>query len=124
MIAKEPRNKLRKRRHLRVRKKVSGTAERPRLNVFRSSKHIYAQLIDDVAGRTLVASSTLDPALRDQLAEIGTGNKEAASLVGKRIAELALEKGYRKVVFDRGGYPYHGRVQALAEAAREAGLDF
>jgi large subunit ribosomal protein L18 len=124
MIAKEPRNKLRKRRHLRVRKKVSGTPERPRLNVFRSAKHIYAQLIDDVAGRTLVAASTLDPALRDQLAETGTGNKEAASLVGKRIAQLALEKGYKQVVFDRGGYPYHGRIQALAEAAREAGLDF
>jgi len=124
VIAKESRNKLRKRRHMRVRKKVSGTPERPRLNVFRSSKHIYAQLIDDVAGRTLVATSTLDPALRDQLAETGTGNKAAASLVGKRIAELALEKGYKKVVFDRGGYPYHGRVQALAEAAREAGLDF
>lgn len=124
MIAKESRNKLRKRRHLRVRKKVSGTPERPRLNVFRSAKHIYAQLIDDVAGRTLVATSTLDPALREQLAETGTGNIAAATLVGRRIAELALEKGYKKVVFDRGGYPYHGRVQALADAAREAGLDF
>ncbi len=124
MIAKEPRNKLRKRRHLRVRKKVSGTPERPRLNVFRSSKHIYAQLIDDVAGQTLVASSTLDPQLREQLSSTGTGNKEAARLVGERIAKLAIEKGYKQVVFDRGGYPYHGRVQALAEAAREAGLDF
>jgi len=124
VIAKESRNKLRKRRHLRVRKKVSGTPERPRLNVFRSAKHIYAQLIDDVAGRTLVATSTLDPALREQLAETGTGNIAAATLVGRRIAELALEKGYKKVVFDRGGYPYHGRVQALADAAREAGLDF
>lgn len=122
MIKRESRNKARLRRHLRVRKRISGTPERPRLNVFRSAKHIYAQLIDDVAGHTLVSSSTLDPELRGKLTS--TGNVEAAREVGRLIATRALEKGYTEVVFDRGGYPYHGRVRALAEAAREAGLKF
>jgi len=112
----------RERRHLRVRKKVKGTPERPRLCVYRSLKHIYAQIIDDTRGHTLVAASTLDPALRSQLPR--TGNKEAARAVGRLLAQRALEKGITQVVFDRGGYLYHGRVQALAEGAREGGLKF
>lgn len=122
MIQKPSRNELRKKRHLRVRKKVFGTPERPRLNVFRSNKHIYAQIIDDLKGHTLVAASTLDKELRDQI-ENG-GNVEAAAKVGALVAKRALEKGITKVVFDRGGYKYHGRVKALAEAVREAGLEF
>ena len=122
MIIKESRNKLRKRRHLRVRKKVSGTAERPRLNVFRSCKHIYAQVIDDTRGVTLCSASTLDPELRAKLAS--TGNRAAAREVGALIAKRAIAKGVRKVVFDRGGYLYHGRVKELADAAREGGLEF
>ena len=122
MILKPSRNEVRKRRHLRVRKKVFGTPERPRLNVYRSLKNIYAQIIDDTAGHTLVAASSLDQELSGKLS-FG-GNKEAAREVGKLIAKKALEKGITKVVFDRGGYPYHGRVKELAEGAREAGLDF
>ncbi|HHV95093.1 MAG TPA: 50S ribosomal protein L18 [Clostridiaceae bacterium] len=122
MMRKVNRNKERIRRHLRVRKKVFGTSERPRLNVFRSHKHIYAQIIDDSAGHTLVAASTLDPLLKGKIKN--GGNKEAAREVGKLIATKALEKGIKQVVFDRGGYIYHGRVKELAEAAREAGLDF
>lgn len=122
MITKLDKNKVRKKRHLRVRKKVFGTPARPRLNVYRSSKHIYAQLIDDLNGHTLVSASTLDKELRDQI-ENG-GNVQAAIEVGKLIAKRAKEKGYTQVVFDRGGYLYHGRVKALAEAARENGLEF
>lgn len=122
MITKVDKNKARQRRHLRVRKKISGTAERPRLNVFRSAKHMYAQVIDDVKGVTLVSASTLDKELKGQV-ENG-GNVEAAQKVGALIAQRAKAKGIDKVVFDRGGYLYHGRVQALAEAAREAGLEF
>ncbi|PDO11324.1 MAG: 50S ribosomal protein L18 [Candidatus Reconcilbacillus cellulovorans] len=122
MIEKIDRNEARKRRHRRIRKKVFGTPERPRLNVFRSLKHMYAQIIDDTRGVTLAAASTLDKALRDRI-ENG-GNVESARLVGELVAKRALEKGITKVVFDRGGYKYHGRVKALAEAAREAGLDF
>lgn len=121
MINKVSRNLSRKRRHLRVRKKVHGTGDRPRLSVYRSSKHMYAQLIDDERGHTLAAASTLDPELKDVE---NAGNIEAAKKVGELIAKRAKEKGYGKVVFDRGGYLYHGRVKALAEAAREAGLDF
>ncbi|MRN57096.1 50S ribosomal protein L18 [Paenibacillus sp. 19GGS1-52] len=122
MITKEDKNKARLKRHLRVRKKIQGTTERPRLNVFRSSKHIYAQLIDDVTGVTIVAASTLDKGLS---ADIGNGGSvEAARKVGQLVAERAKEKGYAVVVFDRGGYLYHGRIQALADAAREAGLEF
>lgn len=122
MITKEDKNKARLKRHLRVRKKIQGTTERPRLNVFRSSKHIYAQLIDDVTGVTIVSASTLDKELS---ANIGNGGSvEAASKVGQLIAERAKAKGYAVVVFDRGGYLYHGRIQALADAAREAGLEF
>jgi large subunit ribosomal protein L18 len=122
MITKGDKNKARKRRHLRVRRKVEGTALRPRLNVFRSSKHIYAQVIDDTKGVTLVSASTVDPELKGKI-EYG-GNVEAAAKVGELIAKRALEKGIKAVVFDRGGYLYHGRVAALAEAAREAGLEF
>ncbi|OUN00415.1 MAG: 50S ribosomal protein L18 [Paenibacillaceae bacterium ZCTH02-B3] len=122
MINKISRNEARKRRHLRVRKKISGTPERPRLSVFRSLKHIYAQLIDDTRGVTLVSASTLDKELAGQIKN--GGNVEAARKVGELIAKRALEKGYAKVVFDRGGYLYHGRVRALADAAREAGLEF
>ena len=122
VIKKKDRKKLRRRRHLRVRKKVFGTPERPRLCVFRSNKHIYAQIIDDTVGRTLVAASTLDKDLRDKLEK--TWNKEAAREVGKLIGKRALEKGITTVVFDRGGYKYHGRVKELADGAREAGLKF
>jgi len=121
-MAKMTRAEGRKRRHLRVRKKVRGTAERPRLSVYRSLKHIYAQLIDDVQGHTLGAASTLDPELRGQLEK--TGDREAAKAVGKLIAERAKAKDITRVVFDRGGNLYHGRVAALAEGAREGGLEF
>lgn len=107
------------RRHIRVRKKVTGTSERPRLSVYRSEKNIYAQIIDDVNGVTLVSASSLDKAF-----EGNSWDMEAAKKVGELVAKKAKDKGIEKVVFDRGGYIYHGRVQALAEAAREAGLDF
>lgn len=120
MIKTQDKNAIRKRRHLRVRKTVIGTAARPRLNVFRSLKHIYAQIIDDTAGKTLAFASTLEAAGSE-----GTGgNKEAARQVGELIARKALEKGISEVVFDRGGYLYHGRVRELAEGARKAGLKF
>ncbi len=112
----------RKRRHRRVRKKISGTAERPRINVFRSLRHIYAQIIDDDRGRTLIAASTQDPALRDQLA--GLDKTAQAKVVGQALAERAQAKSVRQVIFDRGGYKYHGRVKALADGAREGGLEF
>ena len=113
---------LRQRRHLRVRTKVVGTSERPRLAVFRSLQHVYAQVIDDSRGTTLAAASTLDPDVRSQLAD---KNKSAeAQLVGQLIAKRAKERGIETVVFDRGGYQYHGRVKALADAARAAGLSF
>ncbi|NLY37695.1 MAG: 50S ribosomal protein L18 [Firmicutes bacterium] len=122
MIKMISRNENRKRRHWRVRKKVHGTGERPRLNVFRSNRHIYAQIIDDVDGHTLAAASSLDPALRASLSS--GGNREAARKVGELIAERALDRGITKVIFDRGGYLYHGRVRELADAAREKGLIF
>jgi large subunit ribosomal protein L18 len=112
------------RRQRRVRKRLSGTPERPRLAVFRSSKHIYAQVINDVDGRTLAAASSLDPSLRPHLANGYGGNKAAAAAVGRLVAERAKNAGIDKVCFDRRSYKYHGRVQALAEAAREAGLQF
>lgn len=112
----------RERRHLRVRKRVYGTPARPRLNVFRSARHIYAQVIDDTSGRTLAAASSLDPELKGAIGY--GGNVAAARQVGELVARRALAKGVRKVVFDRGGYLYHGRVAALAEGARAAGLDF
>jgi large subunit ribosomal protein L18 len=122
MISKQDKNKIRKKRHLRVRNKLEGTTLRPRLNVFRSSKHIYAQLIDDSTGATVVAASSLDPELKDSITH--GGNVDTAKKVGDLVAKRALEKGLSEVVFDRGGYLYHGRVQALAEGAREAGLKF
>lgn len=124
-MARKPktREEARQRRHRRVRKKVFGTPERPRLNVYRSLKHIYAQVIDDEAGVTLVAASTVEPELREAVGGYG-GNVEAAKVVGRAIAQRALARGITNVVFDRGGYRYHGRVKALAEAAREAGLQF
>jgi len=122
MIKKPIKNEVRLRKHKRVRKKIKGTPERPRLNVFRSLTNIYAQIIDDTAGHTLVAASTLDESIKGKIKN--GGNKEAAREVGKLIAEKALEKGIKQVVFDRGGYLYHGRIKELAEAAREAGLEF
>jgi large subunit ribosomal protein L18 len=112
----------RRKRHIRLRNRVIGTPERPRLNVYRSLKHIYAQVIDDTVGTTLVAASTLDPTLRDRLES--TGNIDAAKAVGELVAQRALDKGITKVVFDRGGNSYAGRISALADAAREAGLEF
>jgi len=122
MIKLIDKNKIRVRKHVRVRKKIAGTAEKPRLSVFRSSRHIYAQIIDDVSGTTLVAASTLDEAIKGKLEY--TGNKNAAHEVGKLVGAKAIEKGIKKVVFDRGGYLYHGRVKELADGAREAGLEF
>ena len=119
MTTRKDANILRKKRHARVRGKISGTAECPRLNVYRSLKNIYAQIIDDTTGTTLVAASTVGK----NFSEYG-GNKAAAKKVGETIAKLALEKGIKDVVFDRGGYLYHGRVKELAEGAREAGLNF
>ena len=120
MFKKVDKNSSRVKRHLRVRKKVSGTPERPRLSVYRSEKNIYAQIIDDINAVTLVSASTLD---KDLNLKVG-GNKEAAKLVGELIAKRAVDKGITEVVFDRGGYVYHGRVQVLADSAREAGLKF
>lgn len=120
MIGQSTRNAERKKRHRRIRNKIFGTEERPRLNVFRSNKNIYVQLIDDLNGVTLASASTLDKELNVETA----GNKEAAEQVGKLIAERAIDKGYKSVVFDRGGYRFHGRVKALADSAREAGLEF
>ncbi|MDI3269434.1 MAG: 50S ribosomal protein L18 [Bacillota bacterium] len=120
-MATDTRREARKRRHFRVRRKVYGTPERPRLSVFRSGKHIYAQVVDDTAGHTLVAASSLDPALRGQ---VKGSTQEGAEAVGKILAQRALEKGIAKVVFDRGGYRYHGRIKALADGARAGGLEF
>ncbi|MEJ2012980.1 MAG: 50S ribosomal protein L18 [Anaerolineales bacterium] len=121
-MAKHSRNIQRLRRHRRVRSKVAGSAERPRLNVFRSLNQIYAQVIDDQSGKTLAAASTLQESLKPKLK--GKSKTEQAKLVGEAIAEAAKEQGIKQVVFDRGGYRFHGRVRALAEAAREAGLEF
>ncbi len=119
MITKINRKEQRERRHLRVRKKISGTAERPRLCVYRSNSNLYVQVIDDVAGNTLVQASTLDKEVKTKHA-----NKEAAKEVGKLVAKRAIEKNIKSVVFDRGGYIYHGVIKELAESAREGGLEF
>lgn len=119
MINKKLRSKSREIRHTRIRKKINGTSERPRLSVYRSLKGIYAQIIDDVAGNTLVAASTLDKEIKNKASNI-----EAAKEVGTLIANRAIKAGIKSVVFDRGGYIYHGKVKALAESAREAGLEF
>ncbi|MEW5873259.1 MAG: 50S ribosomal protein L18 [Chloroflexota bacterium] len=122
MATKQSRSVARARRHVRVRKHLNGTPDRPRLNVFRSLAEIYAQVIDDQAGQTLVSASSIDHELRSQMA--GLKKSEQARLVGKALAERAKEKGIQQVVFDRGGYRYSGRVKALADAAREGGLEF
>ena len=134
MIRKVEKKKIRSRVHKRIRQKLRGTAERPRLAVFRSVAHIYAQVIDDAQGRTLVAASSVAKdakparaakgAKTSKTTKTGGGNVAAAKAIGKLVAERAKEKGIAKVVFDRGGYPYHGRIKALAEAARAAGLEF
>src|ERR1700761_1978510 len=118
MILQRKRNEIRQRVHDRIRARIQGTPERPRLNVYRSLNHIYAQVIDDTQGRTLVSASTIADKLKTG------GNVAAAKEIGKLVAERATEKGIKKVVFDRGGYLYHGRIKALADAAREAGLEF
>lgn len=122
MISKVSRTKVRENKHRKLRNRFSGTAERPRLAVFRSNNHMYAQIIDDTVGNTLIAASTMEKEVRSQLEH--TNDKAAAALVGTVIAKKALEKGIKSVVFDRGGFIYHGKVQALADAAREAGLEF
>ncbi len=122
MIKKIDKNRRRQKRHYRIRNKISGTAQRPRLNVFRSNRNVYAQLIDDDKGETIVASSTLQEPLKSELES--TSNKDAARAVGTDIAKKALEAGVTEVVFDRGGYLYTGQVKELADAAREAGLKF
>jgi large subunit ribosomal protein L18 len=118
MITQNKRNAIRQRIHARIRAKLSGTAERPRLNVYRSLNHIYAQVVDDHKGETIVSTSSLALKLKSG------GNVASAKEIGKAIAERAVEKGVKRVVFDRGGYLYHGRIKALADAAREAGLEF
>ena len=122
MVSKESRSKVRAKKHLRLRNRFSGTAERPRLAVFRSNNHMYAQIIDDTVGNTLVAASTLEKAVKAELEK--TNNVDAAAYLGTVIAKRALEKGITAVVFDRGGFIYQGKIKALADAAREAGLEF
>lgn len=122
MVSKESRAKIRENKHRRMRNRISGTSSRPRLAVYRSNKNMYAQIIDDETGKTLVAANTLQKDVCEGLEK--TDDVEAAKAVGTVIAKRALEQGIKEVVFDRGGYIYHGKVQALADAAREAGLDF
>jgi large subunit ribosomal protein L18 len=122
MIKKPSRQQTRKKRHYRLRNNISGTPDKPRLNVFRSNNHIYAQVIDDVAGHTLAAASTMEKTIANGLKT--TSDVEAAKAVGTAVAKRAVEKGISQVVFDRGGYLYHGKVKALADAAREVGLKF
>ena len=122
MVSKESKQEIRVKKHMKIRNRFAGTAERPRLAVFRSNEHMYAQIIDDTVGNTLVAASTVEKDVKAELEH--TNTVEAASYLGKVIAERALDKGIKTVVFDRGGFIYQGKVQALAEAAREAGLEF
>ena len=122
MVSKESRAKVRVKKHMKIRNRFSGTAERPRLAVFRSNNHMYAQIIDDSIGHTLVAASTLEKEIKAELEN--TDTVEAAAYVGTVIAKRAIEKGIKAVVFDRGGFIYQGKIQALADAAREAGLEF
>ena len=122
MVSKESRAEIREEKHRRIRNRISGTASRPRLAVYRSNKNMYAQIIDDETGATLVSANTLQKDVKESLEK--TDDVEAAKAVGTAIAKRALEKGIKEVVFDRAGYNYHGKVQALADAAREAGLDF
>lgn len=122
MLKKIDKNQRRLGRHYSIRNKITGTPERPRLNIYKSSKHIYAQVIDDATGTTLASASTLDKDLRDQVAELT--KSDAAKLIGKAVGERAKNKGVKSVIFDRGGYLYHGRVKLLADGARESGLEF
>ena len=122
MVSKESRQEVRVKKHIKIRNRFAGTAERPRLAVFRSNNHMYAQIIDDTVGKTLVAASTVEKDVKAELQK--TNDVEAAAYLGKVIAKRALDKGINAVVFDRGGYIYQGKVAALAEAAREAGLEF
>ena len=122
MVSKQSRSEVRVKKHARLRNRYSGTAQRPRLAVFRSNNHMYAQIIDYTVGNTLVAASTAEKAIKAELEK--TNNVDAAAYVGTVIAKRAIEKGIKEVVFDRGGFIYHGKVQALADAAREAGLEF
>ena len=122
MVSKKSRAEMREKKHMRMRNRFSGTAERPRLAVFRSNNHMYAQIIDDTVGNTLVAASTLEKEIKAELKK--TNDVEAAAYLGKVIAKRAMDKGISEVVFDRGGFLYHGKIEALAEAAREAGLVF
>ena len=122
MVSKESRQEIRVKKHMKIRNRFSGTAERPRLAVFRSNNHMYAQIIDDTVGNTLVAASTLEKDVKAELKK--TNDVEAAAYLGTVIAKRAIEKGINAVVFDRGGFIYQGKIAALAEAAREAGLDF
>ena len=122
MVSKQSRQEVRVKKHMKIRNRFSGTAERPRLAVFRSNNHMYAQIIDDTVGNTLVAASTLEKEVKEQLEK--TNNVDAAAYLGTVIAKRAIEKGIDTVVFDRGGFIYQGKVKALAEAAREAGLEF
>ena len=122
MVSKKSRSEVRVKKHNRLRNHLSGTTECPRLAVFRSDNHMYAQIIDDTVGKTLVAASTLEADIKKELEK--TNNVDAAAYVGKVIGERAVEKGIKEVVFDRGGFIYHGKVKALADAAREAGLEF
>ena len=124
MIKTRNRSKNRIIRHTRIRKKFSGLSEVPRFSVFRSSRNIYAQIIDDITKKTLISSSSRTPGVRDKVKKGGTKKVDVAKIVGNHLAELAIQKGIQKVCFDRGGYKYHGRVKALAEGAREAGLKF
>ena len=122
MVSKKSKAALREKKHMRLRNRLSGTAERPRLAVFRSNNHMYAQIIDDTVGNTLVSASTLEKEIKAELKK--TNDVDAAAYVGKIVAKRAIEKGITEVVFDRGGFLYHGKIEALAEAAREAGLVF
>ena len=122
MVSKESRQAVRVKKHLRIRNRFSGTAQRPRLAVFRSNNHMYAQIIDDTVGNTLVSASTLEAAVKSEIEK--TNNVDAAAYLGTVIAKRAIEKGITEVVFDRGGFIYQGKIAALAEAAREAGLEF
>jgi len=122
MVSKESRSKVRVKKHMKIRNRFSGTAQRPRLAVFRSNNHMYAQIIDDTVGHTLVAASTLEKEIKAELEK--TNNVDAAAYLGTVIAKRAIEKGIKEVVFDRGGFIYQGKIAALADAAREAGLEF
>ena len=122
MVSKQSRSEIRRKKHYRLRNRFAGTAERPRLAVFRSNNHMYAQIIDDTVGNTLVSASTLEKEIKAELEK--TNNVDAAAYLGTVIAKIAIEKGIKEVVFDRGGFIYQGKVAALADAAREAGLEF